>query len=70
LFQRNSAEIVILSGAKNLIPLKSETLHGACLEPDSSRDGDQEIYVMNPDGTNVMRLTNNTVVEKDPDWMR
>lgn len=34
----------------------------------SSRDGNQEIYVMNADGTNVKRLTNNTVNDKEPCW--
>lgn len=34
----------------------------------SSRDGNQEIYVMNADGTNVRRLTNNMASDKQPFW--
>jgi Tol biopolymer transport system component len=34
----------------------------------SSRDGTQEIYVMNADGTNQVRLTNNLLVEAHPTW--
>src|SRR4030095_3612570 len=34
----------------------------------SDRDGNREIYVMNPDGTNQVRLTNNSVVDDFPTW--
>jgi len=34
----------------------------------SNRDGDNEIYVMDADGTNVRQLTNNTADEWGPDW--
>src|SRR5881409_3615336 len=34
----------------------------------SDRDGNQEIYVMNPDGTNQTRLTNNSIVDDHPMW--
>src|SRR5262249_24615400 len=34
----------------------------------SNRDGNQEIYVMNIDGTNVTRLTNNPAVDGQPSW--
>src|SRR6267378_4222737 len=34
----------------------------------SDRDGNREIYVMNPDGTNQVRLTNNQVVDDHPTW--
>lgn len=34
----------------------------------SDRDGNQEIYVMDPDGSNVVRLTNNPGFELDPAW--
>ena len=33
----------------------------------SDRDGNYEIYVMNPDGTNATRLTNNTAIDDFPD---
>ena len=33
----------------------------------SDRDGNNEIYVMNPDGTNATRLTNNAAIDDFPD---
>ena len=34
----------------------------------SGRDGNLEIYVMNPDGTNQVRITSNDVVDASPTW--
>ena len=34
----------------------------------SDRDGNDEIYVMNADGSNQTRLTNNTVTDISPVW--
>jgi len=34
----------------------------------SGRDGNNEIYVMNTDGSGVTRLTNNPAVDQDPAW--
>jgi Tol biopolymer transport system component len=34
----------------------------------SNYDGDYEIYTMNPNGTDVRKLTDNTVNDTDPDW--
>ena len=34
----------------------------------STRDGNDEIYVMNADGSAQSRLTNNAVTDKDPTW--
>ena len=34
----------------------------------SERDGNEEIYVMNPNGTAQTRLTNNPAVDDDADW--
>jgi Tol biopolymer transport system component len=34
----------------------------------SSRDGNFEIYLMDPDGTNESRLTNNTANDRTPSW--
>ncbi len=31
-------------------------------------DGDEEIYVMNPNGTNPLKLTNNAVCDRDPSF--
>jgi Tol biopolymer transport system component len=35
---------------------------------ESQRDGNPEIYVMNPDGSNQTRLTTNPALDTDPDW--
>lgn len=34
----------------------------------SDRDGNREIYVMNPDGTGQVRLTNKSIVDDHPIW--
>jgi Tol biopolymer transport system component len=34
----------------------------------SNKDGDFEIYLMNPDGSGVRRLTNNGGFDRDPTW--
>ena len=34
----------------------------------SNRDGNSEIYVMNRDGSNVRRLTNNPAIDSTPTW--
>ncbi len=34
----------------------------------SERDGNREIYVMNPDGTNPIRLTTHPTLDVDPSW--
>ncbi len=34
----------------------------------SSRDGNNEIYIMNADGTDVVRLTDNTFEDENPVW--
>ena len=35
---------------------------------ESSRDGNREIYVMNADGSGLIRLTNEPAVDRDPVW--
>ena len=35
---------------------------------ESERDGNREIYVMNPDGSDQTRLTNNTSYDGFPAW--
>ena len=35
---------------------------------DTDCDGNDEIYTMNADGTNPIRLTNNTGTDVDPAW--
>jgi len=34
----------------------------------SNRDGNPEIYVMDADGTNLVKLTNNAAIDQGPDW--
>ena len=34
----------------------------------STSDGDEEIYMMNPDGSNIIQLTNNTVPDTNAGW--
>src|ERR1700752_4364492 len=34
----------------------------------SDRDGNREIYVMNADGSNQLRLTNNALSDDHPTW--
>jgi Tol biopolymer transport system component len=34
----------------------------------SSRDGDQDIWRMRPNGSNKTKLTFNTVMDRGPDW--
>src|SRR5690606_21644866 len=41
---------------------------GARLAFMSTRDGNSEIYVMNRDGSNVRRLTNNPAIDVTPTW--
>ena len=35
---------------------------------ESTRDGDTEIYLMNADGSGVIKLTDNSVEDRDPTW--
>ncbi len=34
----------------------------------SNRDGDSEIYVMNAGGSGLVKLTNNSAYDGQPDW--
>ena len=34
----------------------------------SERDGNSDIYVMNPDGSNKVRLTEHAAIDTDPAW--
>jgi hypothetical protein len=34
----------------------------------SNRDGNKEIYLMNPDGSSQQRITNNPAIDDDPAW--
>ena len=41
---------------------------GTQLAFSSNKDGDFEIFLMNPDGSGVRRLTDNGVLDRDPTW--
>jgi hypothetical protein len=41
---------------------------GKRIASESDRDGNNEIYVMNADGTNQKNLTNSPANDRDPDW--
>ena len=51
-----------------LTPLMVEVDAQARIAFVSQRDGNPEIYLMNPDGKNQRRLTNTPAVEWDPSW--
>jgi dipeptidyl aminopeptidase/acylaminoacyl peptidase len=44
--------------------------NGARIVFESNRDGNSEIYSMEPNGSGVTRLTNNPARDSDPDWGR
>jgi Tol biopolymer transport system component len=51
------------------IPTPSPTLRAnGKIAFTSDRDGNPEIYVMDPDGTNQIRITNNNIVDDHPMW--
>jgi Tol biopolymer transport system component len=57
-----------------LVPLTTPVAHAAFpgtngkIVFSSNRDGNEEIYTMNPDGSNVTRLTNNSANDQYPSW--
>ncbi len=50
------------------IPASELISTGGKIAFSSDRDGNDEIYVMNPDGTNATRLTNNRAIDELPRW--
>ena len=46
----------------------SPTMTSGLVAFSSNRDGDWEIFVMNPDGTNLRQLTHNHRYDRDPSW--
>ena len=51
------------------VPLAAATLHvNGKIAFDTNRDGNEEIYVMNPDGTGQTRLTNDPASDFEPAW--
>ena len=62
-----------LSGDVAVEPLPVKTGSGPALGPDriafvSDRDGDEEIYVMNADGSGMVQLTDNASDDRYPAW--
>jgi TolB protein len=53
-------------GGQNFLPAWSPD--GTRIAFTSTRDGNPEIYVMNRDGSNVRRLTNNPAIDVTPTW--
>jgi TolB protein len=51
---------------QNYLPVYSPD--GSRIAFTSNRDGNPEIYVMNRDGSNVRRLTNNPMIDVTPTW--
>jgi Tol biopolymer transport system component len=54
------------TGIKNLV--SSWSPDGVRIALSSNRDGNSEIYVMDSDGNNLVRLTNNPAFDKEPAW--
>ena len=57
--------VVTMDGDKSVTAKFTST---AAIAFHSSRDGNSEIYIMDTDGSNMTRLTNNTTVDSDPNW--
>jgi beta propeller repeat protein len=62
----NNSSNPIPSSRYNMYPTWSPD--GSKITFMSTRDGDYNIYIMNPDGTNQTRLTNNPASDTRPDW--
>ncbi|MBI4187080.1 MAG: PD40 domain-containing protein [Chloroflexi bacterium] len=58
---------VLLFVSLNIVEAQGQSAEGK-IAFSSDRDGNFEIYVMDADGTNLRRLTNNSVRDYDPAW--
>ena len=61
----SSSCVITMDGDKSVTAKFTST---AAIAFHSSRDGNSEIYIMDTDGSNMARLTNNTTVDSDPNW--
>ncbi len=57
--------VVTMDGDKSVTAKFTST---AAIAFHSSRDGNSEIYIMDADGSNITRLTNNSTADSDPNW--
>ena len=57
--------MVTMDGNKSVTAKFTST---AAIALHSSRDGNSEIYVMDTDGSNMVRLTTNSTSDSDPNW--
>ena len=57
--------VVTMDGDKSVTAKFTST---AAIAFHSSRDGNSEIYIMDTDGSNMTRLTNNSTADSDPNW--
>ena len=55
-------------GGSSLVTVSVITAGQGDIAFSSSRDGNSEIYLMNADGTGVVRLTDNPAVDDEPAW--
>ena len=62
------AAAFILAFVTSVLPQTAPLRANGKIAFTSDRDGNREIYVMNPDGTNQVRLTNNQVVDDHATW--
>ena len=60
--------MVLLSGVVLLIDVRAQALEQAQILFISDRDGNNEIYVIDADGKNLLRLTNNPAMDMYPVW--
>ena len=60
--------ILVIVVVLGLTPLRVDATPQAQIVFSSHRDGNWEIYVMDTDGKNLRRLTNNPLDEWEPSW--
>jgi len=65
---RTLAGLMLLSGVVLLMNVWAQASEKVQIAFSSERDGNYEIYVMDADGNNQRRLTNNPANESGPSW--
>ncbi|MCA9884513.1 MAG: PD40 domain-containing protein [Anaerolineae bacterium] len=75
IFVASMSDLISNQNVSAQITLENESNHDPVWSPDgehimfvSGRDGNAEIYVMNIDGSNPIRLTFTAATEQSPDW--